>query len=870
MTGLSAPHNSNPLANPQDLQVGFSSLLRQLIVDGPHWDLGPERSASGLSMVPADIGLVVLANREFVRVDRYNYRSVVIPPGGLGSALLPILLEEGKSGRAITAISWDPSTRHGDLTVDEVEKLQTEHNLSLGLTIRAPRLPQVEGEQYYQGILKGFLWPLCHGFGDTDKLKVIWSDQWQLFRAVNARFAETAAQKTGRGNLFWVHDYQLMLAPKFLRKHVPDSTIGYFHHVPFPKIEFLFGKLPFSNIKEMVLGILGSDLVGFQTASHLTNFVQACRKLGLSVRERRKSDDLRYKYKSATVEIDDRTVRLRVFPISVNVERIQEQLKTDFVRAARNHVREAYPGVFKFVAVERLDYTKGIVEHLEAVRYLLREKPELHGKFVLIQYAAPTDDVSPEYRQYKEKVLRLVEQINQEFSSSTWKPIDYTSAAVPHEKTLALFQAADCVLVTPLIDGMNLSIKEAIVAADPESPDKVPSFILGKGAGAAEELKCLDPIDASDPRAIAAAMLQAYRTRGDDELRHVARKTLQDLKEYLAQNDAQRWYANYLNALYEIYELKDGRPRQAAAQPPLQMRPEGEPLWEQGDLRREKARALGEELASYHPIIWVIDIDHELGRLLAAPPAGGGDGVLPDILRNVIRLAGSDRLVLASVRPFDEIKCELDFFRGYPVIACCAAGGECHDLKLDFNLTELSAKQDQFLTEVHAELGRFIADREMLPRGFALEKTPWGVALRYDNALAENAPEVARHVMNEFFLEKGLTNDKYIVRTRGAACEIVPADCGFDKAMAVISARFKANEPYTTVLIGDQYSETGLFEAVNRAEGRSILVGPLARACPVSDNLDDVESVQLTLAHYLQNILGVDLLSPAAQESPPH
>ena len=335
--------------------------------------------------------------------------------------------------------------------------------------------------RYYEGYANGALWPLFHY--EVARLPQEVRD-FEVYEAVNARFADAVVEHYRPGDHIWIHDYQLMLVPELVRERLPDARIGFFLHIPFPSSE-IFRVLP--QRERILQGLLGADLIGFHTAAFVRHFASSVLRL-----------------LSAPTAVDritwrGRSVRLGVFPMGIDAATFSAQAATpEVLESAAAHRAD---GVRLLVGIDRLDYTKGIARRLAAYEILLRRHPELHGKVRLMQVAVPSRENVEAYRELRGEVEAMVGRIQGEFATTHWSPVRYVYRGLSQEELVALYRAADVVLVTPLRDGMNLVAKEFIAAR----PDLDGVLVLSELAGAAAELSealLVNPYDLEQTAAV--------------------------------------------------------------------------------------------------------------------------------------------------------------------------------------------------------------------------------------------------------------------------------------------------------------------------------------------------------------------------------
>ncbi len=397
-------------------------------------------------------GLVVVSNRLPLRFeadgDDAGWRS---SPGGLVSALTPVLRRRGGIW-----VGW--AGYSGDVSVPDSYE---------GIGLHAVPISEDEYDDFYVGFANRTLWPLYHDAVRSPSFERRW---WQAYISVNHRYAAAAAAGAQRGATVWIHDYHLQLVPMMLRALRPDVRIGFFLHTPFPPQE-LFMQIPWR--RELVEGLLGADLVGFQVPGAATNFARLARRLTDA-----EGDDERLWH-------DGRVVRVGAFPISIDTgEIVQRATRPQVVERARQIRADLGDPDFVMLGVDRLDYTKGLQQRVKAVAELFAEGTLSTPNHVMIQVAVPSRGEDTHYKQEREDLERLIGEVNGTYSDVGHAAIHYLHQSVDLDELIALYLAADVMLVTPLRDGMNLVAKEYVAAKVDESG----ALILSEFAGAAREL----------------------------------------------------------------------------------------------------------------------------------------------------------------------------------------------------------------------------------------------------------------------------------------------------------------------------------------------------------------------------------------------
>jgi trehalose 6-phosphate synthase len=377
------------------------------------------------------------------------------PVGGLVAALQPVLVERhglwlGWSGRTVAGDAFGP-VRIDAQAVPALAWID---------------LPVTAHERYYNGFCNRSLWPLFHSLPG----RVRFDDaEWDAYVAVNDRLAEAAVGLIAPDGAVWAHDFHLLLLAGALRRHGHRGPLGLFLHVPFPGLD-LFRIIPWAD--RLLDGMLAFDLVGLQTAPDVRNFLQVVGALSPAT----VADDV--------VEHRGRRIRVRAFPIGIVPESFEPAAEPEEGEEATG-LLQSVAGTRLVLGVDRLDYTKGIPERLEAFARLLTRYPEWRRKVSLVQISVPSRADVLEYQEQRHRIEGAVGHINGEFGEADWTPVRYLYRSYRRDQLSRFYRAADVCLVTPLRDGMNLVAKEFVAAQVPDQPGVL---MLSRFAGAASEL----------------------------------------------------------------------------------------------------------------------------------------------------------------------------------------------------------------------------------------------------------------------------------------------------------------------------------------------------------------------------------------------
>ncbi len=322
-------------------------------------------------------------------------------------------------------------------------------------------------KKYYHGFSNRTIWPLFHYFSTYSTYN---ATEWESYKKVNEKFCRRLQEVVKPGDLIWIHDYHLMLLPAMLRKEMPDATIGFFLHIPFPSFE-VFRYLPWRE--EILTGMLGADLIGFHTYDYTRHFLSSVLRI--------RGKDQTY----GQVIADNRIIKVDTFPMGIDAQRYIDASTSEKVQKEVKSLHNKLGTEKIIISVDRLDFTKGIPERLKAFEKFLERYPNFHGKVTYVMLLVPSRTKVREYKLLKSEIDELVGKINGHFDTLDWSPILYLYRTLPFEKLVALYSAADLALVTPLRDGMNLVAKEYLACQSAEAKG---ALVLSESAGAAAEL----------------------------------------------------------------------------------------------------------------------------------------------------------------------------------------------------------------------------------------------------------------------------------------------------------------------------------------------------------------------------------------------
>jgi len=382
-------------------------------------------------------------------------------------------------------------------------------------------------DNYYSGFSNSVLWPLFHYFSSLASYE---SQYFDAYVQVNRLFAEKIAPLLEPDDQVWIHDYQLMILPHLLRQKKPEATIGFFLHIPFPSYE-IFRLLPTEWKKTLLHGVMGADLIGFHTYDYVQHFLQSAKML-LGV------DNYFH-----NLQYQDRLIRIDLFPIGIDYNKFHSAADDPELLEMRHKIRNELGDKKIIFSVDRLDYTKGLQSRLNAFEYFIERYPEWREKMVFILNVVPSRDSIPAYNERKKMIEEKIGTINGRFSTISWQPIIYRYNHLSFNELVALYQAADVALITPLRDGMNLVAKEYVAS----SVGGKGVLILSELAGAASELSEAILVNPTDTADVASAITRALAMPLYEQRNRIAL-----MQRRLQEYDVTKWVNDFMDQLAQV------------------------------------------------------------------------------------------------------------------------------------------------------------------------------------------------------------------------------------------------------------------------------------------------------------------------------
>lgn len=388
-------------------------------------------------------------------------------------------------------------------------------------------------ENFYEGFCNKIIWPLFHYFTSYG----IFNPQyWEDYKKVNEKYAQEVLKIIKRDDLVWVQDYQLMLVPKLLRQARPDLKIGFFLHIPFPSSE-IFNILPKLWRKEILEGILGSDVVGFHTQDYTHHFLRSVLRI------------LGFEHSFGNLLAYNRKIFVKTFPLGIDFNRFHEAVKDKEVIKEKGALEKSVRSYKVILSIDRLDYSKGIINRLRGYEKFLQSNPDLRKKVVLVVILVPSRVGVGQYQLMKKEIEEQIGAINGLYGSVSWTPILYHFGTLNFTQLIAHYNLADIALVTPLRDGMNLIAKEYIASKGKKDKGVL---ILSEKAGASKELAEAIIINPNSEEEIAEAIKEALKIPKKMQLKKIAL-----MQKHLSEHDVFAWAKDFFTSLEKVKEEQE-------------------------------------------------------------------------------------------------------------------------------------------------------------------------------------------------------------------------------------------------------------------------------------------------------------------------
>lgn len=672
--------------------------------------------------------------------------------GGLATGLYSL-----SEGSEVVWIGW-PGIPRENLNKKEREKIRKDFAKDNLVPIF---LSRKEIREFYHGFCNRTIWPLFHYFTQNAEYH---SDQWETYNTINERFIEPLKEVYEPGDLIWVHDYHLMLLPRMIRENVGDASIGFFLHIPFPSYE-VFRLFPWRE--EILDGLLGADLIGFHTFDYVTHFLNSVRRIK------------GYEHELGILSCRGHLCKVDSYPMGIDYEKFEEGSRSPGAEEYMKEIKSKVGENKIILSIDRLDYSKGILNRLDSFNRFLSENPEWMEKVTLILVAVPSREKVDHYEQLKKSLDEKVGYINGRYGRIGWAPVWYIYRFLPFDQLLALYRSADICLITPIRDGMNLMAKEYLATKD----DGKGVLILSEMAGAAHELGESIIVNPNDFEEVAEAIEKALDMREQDQI--AANRVMQ---ERLRRYDIRKWGQDFFSDLSRIRDAEN-------------------PILSKRLVSKERKKLLNEFLTRRKKLI-ILDYDGTLSEFRDRPQDAGPDEEIMEILKDLSSISDNE-IVLISGRDRHTLE---RWFNNVDIKLCAEHGvwlknGKRWNLTVPMN--NKWKKPIRNLLEVYTDRtpGSFVEEKE------------YSLVWHFRRSNPEMGSIRAKELVGDLL---DLTSNTDLGIMEGNKV-IEIKKVGVNKGM-VVSKLVQENEWDMVMVIGDDVTDEDMFKAIP-SQGYSIKVG---------------------------------------------
>ena len=712
---------------------------------------------------------VTVSNRLPITVSKKNGElEFNVSNGGLSTAMSSLNLKDA------AWVGWC-GTSNENLTAKDKHRIKAEFSRYNSVPVF---LTEAQVAHYYEGYANTSIWPLFHYFQTHSHNRNTW---WKSYVEVNELFAATVLQVASAHATVWVHDYHMMLVPGLLRERASKLNIGFFLHIPFPSFE-IFRLLP--ERERILEGILGSDLIGFHINDYAQHFIDSCaRLLGVN------SDH-------EILFHGNRRVKASVYPIGIDYEKFQ---KTVVSREAKKEIKKldkSYKGQKLILSMDRLDYTKGIVERLEGFDKLLNSHPEYLGKIRLLMIAVPSRTGVDSYVQLRDDIERAVGRINGRYGTVDWAPISYQFQNRPFTEIVALYARADVALVTPIRDGMNLVAKEFVAAKQSSAG----VLVLSEMTGAIDELPEAISVNPNNTESIALALHDALSMSTKEQ-----RRRLGIMRERLRVSDVKDWSERFVRDI------------ETAANPGVGL----------GSITSAEHKDILKKFSRAKSRLLILDYDGTLKKFVNTPSAFASAPTprLRKLLRNLSNMPNTT-VAIATGRTRSTL---IGWFVGIPKLVLAAEHGAW--IRHNKKWHKADGDFETYREDLKTIMKSYVARTE----GSEFEEKDFGLVWHYINVEPQLAYRRTADLSRE--LENAIDSEHVGMYRGHNIIEVKQKNVNKGHAVeAVLDEKL-----YDFVLCaGDDYTDEDMFSVVNE-EAITIKVGPGATKAKFQvESVDDM------------------------------
>lgn len=647
-----------------------------------------------------------------------------------------------------------------------------------------------EMDKFYYGFCNSTIWPLFHYFITYTRFI---EEHWDVYKKINRYFADKIIEVADENDIIWIHDYHLMLVPQMVREKLGDKVkIGFFLHIPFPSFE-VYRTLPIHWREDILKGLLGADLIGFHTNEYTHSFLRSVlRILGLP-------------HVLGKIEYNNRIVKVDTFPMGINFKKFYEAVDDEEIIKEKLELKEKLKGLKVILSVDRLDYTKGVLNRLIAFRKFLENNKEYHKKVVFILVIVPSRVAVEKYQELKDELDRIISDINGRFGAIDWQPVIYQYRHIPFNNLVALYNMSDIALITPLRDGMNLVAKEYIAC----QRDCCGVLILSEMAGAAKELVEAIIVNPNDINQVADSIKEALEME-----KEVIKNNLEMMQRRLRNYDVVEWAKEFLSELDKI--KKESKKLNIKI------------------LDRDERNRIIKDFSKSKKRLIMLDYDGTLVRFQSLPFKAKPDEELIQILSNLSKVS---ELAILSGRDANFLSQNFDVLN----INLSAEHGAL--VKDKGGIWKMMSHADTFWKKDIYGVFKLYCNR--LPGSFIEEKT-FSLALHYRNSDPEMAAVKVKEFVDELInytsnLNLQILQGNKVVEVRNY--EINKANAG---------RYFMSKDNYDFVMfIGDDWTDEDLFKYLKDKNAYTIKVGFKSSAAKL--NIYNVSEVR----NFLKELVNV-------------